>query len=176
LVAGVHYAVEQQADIILCGWATRKESSALKLALQRAEAAGIPVIVAAGDRGKSFDSNSYFPAQWASEVSNILVAVNSDGANTNFGTTLRSLAAPGKNIPVTRPLGEWARASSSGLSAAFIAGGLARFMRDHPERRLRTPEGASYWIQELLRRSSSEVRLRDRVSGGRLLKLQSLAN
>ena len=51
VIAALDYAVQQQAEVILCSFGTERNSKALLEAIKRAESAGVVVITAAGRSG-----------------------------------------------------------------------------------------------------------------------------
>ncbi len=132
LLNGIHYAVDNGADIInlsLC--AILKNCKALENAIDYAQEKGVTVVVCAGN-AKS-DIENYCP----SHVENALTvtSVNSDfifsESFSNFGNVV-DLAAPGENITGYNALGEKMAMSGTSLSTAFVSAGAAMFLLDNP--------------------------------------------
>lgn len=169
------YAIKAKVDAILTPWATRRESAVLQSAIERATHAGIPVFVAAGDRGSDLDLEPSYPAAFSRADTRVIVVsaldandrlVEAPGQHSNFGKESVTIAAPGFEIEVAEPRGKKSVASGTHLSAAFVAGAYLR-------EKARFPEGN---VDTLLERVKSKARevpaLNDVVQGGRVLDLK----
>jgi hypothetical protein len=176
LAAGFRYAVEQGADIILCAWATRLASQALKQGIQQAGQQGVPVVTAVGDQGVNLAWIPQYPAAWSAELDNLLVVTSVDfrdqvvqiqGKHPNFDSKLRWLqvAAPGENLWVAEPRGGWVLDTHTGLAAAVAAGVLAR-NRAALSAPQRANQSASDQIHQLLQEAQEVPQLQRRVKSG----------
>jgi subtilisin family serine protease len=150
IVAGVRYALDQGAKIVLCGWSTLRKSSALEEAAKLADKYGAVLVVSAGDFGWDLSVFPAYPStltrKFASVVS--VAALGRDGKLLNetapikpdpkapyarkasYGKDFVTLAAPGQRVDVAEPRGEFSVESSSGIAAAFVAGALARVLTE----------------------------------------------
>ncbi len=118
-IESIDYAIKNGAKIINTSWGNRElrsdaEKSELKLALVRAQKAGLLVIAAAGNDAidQDNDKNPVYPAAYASELDNIIVVGATDSANqlasfSNWGATSVQIAAPGVKIFSTTPPAEF---------------------------------------------------------------------
>lgn len=104
----------------------------LKMAVDRAEAAGILMVAAAGNSGIDSDLNGtggrnyIYPADYPSVIS--VASVGSTGVlanNSNFGASSVDLAAPGVSILSTADGGGYASDSGTSQAAAFVSGSAA---------------------------------------------------
>jgi hypothetical protein len=154
LYASVEYAISKGARIILCGWATRKESDALKRAVALiAKSANPPLLIAAaGDRGDSLDQVPAYPASLSVSHPQVLAVASVDakdqltqirGSYSNFGETIVGIAAPGVEIPLAGPRARSRKYTTTGVSAALVAGALARIAALHPDAQ------TSEWVSRL---------------------------
>lgn len=143
LYAAFEYALDRGAKILVCAWATRKNSQALRAAVKLAHTRGALVIAAAGDRGDDLNSGApgvdgtpeAYPASLSSEFDSVLAVASLDrsdrlvrkkGRWSNWGARSVQIAAPGEAIEVAEPRARYAVDTGSGLSAALVAGAAAR--------------------------------------------------
>ena len=107
VIAGIHYAVRNGADVINLSLNGPDRSLALEEALQAARAAGVVVVAAAGnDRGNRDQVPSY-PANAPGAAVIAVAAGSPDGGLASFSGYGRSvpLAAPGQDVLSTAPAG-----------------------------------------------------------------------
>lgn len=137
LFEGFKYAIEQGADLILCGWATQMYSQAIEDGVRLAQLNQVPVVSAAGDFKADLNQYGFYPASLSSKYDNLLsvAAVNATdqildqgSLGSNHGVTRVQISAPGEDLVVANPRGELTRASSSSHAASLVAGALARYM------------------------------------------------
>jgi hypothetical protein len=179
LYSAFEFAVNEGADIILCGWATRRESKAIEDGVKYAQDHGVIVVAAAGDRGKSFERNRYLPATLAKTYGNVLPVFGVDAQDrlaaspefsSNHSTTMEGIAAPSVNLRVANPRNGYDRASSTSHAAALVAGALARKVAQYPEgQALPAPEEL---IRDLLEDAEVVSGLSAKLKGGRRLRLR----
>jgi subtilisin family serine protease len=190
LYSSVQHAIAAQADIILMGWSTEVDSRALSLALDAADAAGILMVAAAGDRGRKVDGGSVraYPASGA-ETHELLIAVgalNETGAllgegvkdprklHSNWGATSVQVSAPGEGILVARPRTRVGKGSGTSISAALVAGALARIASLDRGGDAGTPErrsAALEWKAQLLHDAGLVPALERYIEAGRALRI-----
>ena len=127
-VRGIDYAIERGAKIIVAGWTsniTKAESLPIEDAVKRAEAAGVVVVIAAGNDGRSNDGRSIFPVNTL--FSNVISVASTNQLDqkpiwSNYGENSVDLSAPGENIYSALPDGNFGRVSGSSMSASIVAG------------------------------------------------------
>ncbi len=147
LYEGVRYALNKGAKIIVMGWATERNSEALREALLLAKERGALVVAAAGDDGVDLSSNPRYPASFAAEdarLDNVLVVAGTarDGRcfanqgplhlSSNFGGAV-ALSAPASGVKVASPRNSYATAHYSGIAAGYVAGGAALLWARHTD-------------------------------------------
>lgn len=178
IYSAFEFAVKEGADVILCGWATRKASQAIEDGVAYAKAHGVLVVAAAGDRGRSF-ANTYYPATLSKWYDNVLPVYGVDAQDrfaaspdfsSNFSPEVDGLAAPAAELPVANPRGEYAVASSTSHAAALVAGAVARKLAAVPAQDAR-PAPAEL-IAELLADADVVPALATKVKGGKRLRLR----
>jgi subtilisin family serine protease len=193
-VKAIDYAITHGAKIISASWGGRMkraeaQASELRRALERARAAGVLFVVAAGNDGIDQDSDPEpdFPAAF-SEFDNLIsvAALDSTGnlaAFSNYGATAVHLAAPGVKILSTTagsrysdvvarfkdPQGhdkevDW---SGTSMAAPLVAGAAALVWRAHPE------ESYAEIRARLLRGARPSAALAGKVASGGALDVEA---
>jgi hypothetical protein len=175
--AGFEYAIRAGAKVLLCGWSTRRHSQAIEEGIRLAEREGVLVVAAAGDRGEDLDRVRSYPVSLAREFPGTVIGVASlnaigdalvkeSGRFSNHGASVVGIAAPATGIRVARPRGRFGQApASTALSAALVAGALARMDPELPAHR----KLEALWMQaDVLPALGGEG-----VAGGRRLRLPS---
>jgi subtilisin family serine protease len=132
-VKAIQYAADNGADVINASWTTSQPAVALRAALIEA---GLPVVVAAGNSGRSLDTQPLYPASW--RLPNVLsvTAVDHRGALATFGATSAEsvdVAAPGVAIRSTVPEGGFGTESGTSQAAPMVTGALALALQHRPE-------------------------------------------
>ncbi len=129
------YAVDHNADIIVCGWATRVKSDAIEWGVQYAQEHGVLVVAAAGDLGSNLNLVPAYPAVLSKKYSNVITVTGVDlkdrltqekNRNANHDPETVTLAAPGRQIRVAEPRNHVRAANSTGIAAGIVAGAIAR--------------------------------------------------
>jgi subtilisin len=123
-VKGIHYAVDNGANIINISMATSQPDSQLQDAIEYAETKGVLVVIAAGNNGAS---EPEYPAKYAQNVG---IAVGSLALNGRIATAsnrpgetpLNYLVAPGVNIYSTVPNNQYKKLSGTSMATPFVAG------------------------------------------------------
>ena len=123
----------QNVRVLNFGWVDTNRSQALRDAIDRAAAAGILVVAAAGDRGLDLDQTPHYPASFATEpdpAANVLAVTTLNNRNrvelpANIGRTSVHLGAPGVDVRSTRLGGGYLAYRSTGAAAAHVSGAAA---------------------------------------------------
>lgn len=113
---------------INASWGSGSDSKALKQAIQRAAAAEILLVAAAGGSGNDNDARPIYPASYP--LDNVMAVTSIDaggalGAGANRGAQSVDLGAPGEGIWSTVPSGRYGQLSGTSMAAAHVSGGLA---------------------------------------------------
>lgn len=136
LAKGVAYAVDRGADIIEIGGGPLhlERATALCDALQRAEAAGILVVMPVGNDGSPVRE---YPTGCALANALVIAAVDQNGDLTrysSFGFPAVHIAAPAEGIwRISRDGSTLKHGQGTSFSAAFATGVAALVMSAHPE-------------------------------------------
>lgn len=129
VIAGIQYAIDQDADIINLSIGGTDPSEMLNEAIQRAYEAGILIIAAAGNEGE----NMYdYPAAY----DHVLAVSATDSYDrladfSNYGSYI-DLAAPGTDIYSTLPHNQYEYMSGTSMATPVIAGVAALVWSANP--------------------------------------------
>jgi hypothetical protein len=134
VVEAMDYAVTRRASVINCSFGSPAFSQAMLEAIKRAETAGIVVIAAAGNRGKSLSESPFYPASYRTHQASNLISVaatNRDNLLAGFSNYPADIAAPGENIRTAHRGNSYVRLTGTSASAGFVAAtaGLLKSIR-----------------------------------------------
>jgi len=124
-IRAIDYAVAQGAKIASNSWGGGGSNSALRAAIEHAEAAGMLFTAASGNEGLNNDEVPSFPANY--EIPNIISVASStwEGELSDFscfGNHTVHVAAPGSNIYSTVPGGGFATLSGTSMATPHVSG------------------------------------------------------
>jgi subtilisin family serine protease len=129
IIAGIHYAVDNGADILNMSFGGPEPSQAVREAIKyAAERDVLPVAAAGNDYGRLVSYPAVHPECVA------VAALDESGAvagYSNFGSFV-DIAAPGSNILSTLD-GGWGYASGTSMAAPVVAGLAALVKSAHPD-------------------------------------------
>jgi subtilisin family serine protease len=129
---GIDWAVEQGADIINMSLGSPTGHPDLEAAINRAVAAGVFVICAAGNEGPTLDTVGY-PAMYTGTVSVGAIDQNKKIANFSSRGTRVDVCAPGVDILSDYPPRNLAKLSGTSMASPFVAGVVALMVAKHRE-------------------------------------------
>lgn len=142
-IEAIDYAIGHGAQVALCAWGLGAESRFLREAMERADRAGVVVVVAAGNDGHVLvegepsamvtaqspgSAFTWYPASWSSKNILAVGATDQFGRLTewsNRGPTVR-VVAPGVDLWTTRVGGGYTTVSGTSAAAAVVARVAAR--------------------------------------------------
>lgn len=132
-IEAIGYAIDNGAHIISASWgAAIDEANAKPLvdAIKNAEAHGLIFVAAAGNDGRSNDSNSTYPAN--AQTPNMISVAASDSSDhkpqwSNYGRKV-DIAAPGDSILSTIPDNDYLRLSGTSMATPMVSG-IAALMK-----------------------------------------------
>jgi len=139
-IASIDYAIANGARVMSNSWGGEsdqgEEDKALTEAVERAEAADILFVAAAGNDGTDNDTRPMIPA--AIKRANVLTVASSTNRDTrsffsNFGKETVHVAAPGSNVYSTIPGGKYAQFSGTSMACPHVAGLAALILAERPE-------------------------------------------
>ena len=141
--------------VLSIGWTVNTPSPTLRAAIDKAWAAGILIVAAAGQDGHYHDNDTAprYPASFPNVIA-VTASERTDAVNLidyNVGKNSVHLAAPGVDILTTTIVGTgYAPKSSSGLAAGYVSGTAALILAAE---KLSPPSPADLVSAPLLRRS-----------------------
>src|SRR6202008_2321075 len=130
VIAGIDRAIAAKAAgvklrVINASLGGYDASTALQEAVNRAAAAGIVFVAAAGNDGANLDTRPAYPCLYAAIC---VAATDSNDARapfSNYSTTHVDIAAPGVNTLSTFPGSEYASYDGTSMAAPHVAGAVA---------------------------------------------------
>lgn len=130
-IKALDFAIEKKVDVISNSWGATvptQQAQPLIEAIQRASDAGIVVVNAAANDGRSNDTTSVYPAN-ARFANTISVAASNpnDGKPSwsNFGRNTVDIAAPGEGIMSTLPGNKYQNLSGTSMATPLVSGMVA---------------------------------------------------
>lgn len=132
VAAGIDWAVEQGAHVISMSLGSPQGHPTLKAAVDRAVAAGVFVVCAAGNEGPSLDTVGY-PAMYPNVVSVGAIDQNRRIAGFSSRGTRVDVCAPGVDILSDYPPRNLAKLSGTSMATPFVAGVVALMVAKHRE-------------------------------------------
>ncbi len=124
-IKGIDYATKMGAKIMSNSWGGGGQSELLKQAIERANAAGVLFVAAAGNDSANNDSSPHYPSNY--EVPNVLsvAAIDNNGklaSFSNYGKKTVHVAAPGVNIYSSVAGGKYVYMSGTSMATPHVSG------------------------------------------------------
>ncbi|MEH7615046.1 S8 family peptidase [Cytobacillus firmus] len=145
IIKGIHYAIEQNADIISMSLGGPADVPELHDAIKAAVNKNILVVCAAGNEGDGDDSTDEFayPGCYNEVISVGAINLERDSSEFTNSHNEIDLVAPGEGILSTFLNGKYATLSGTSMAAPHVSGALAlikEFANRQFERKLSEPE------------------------------------
>ncbi|MBH9967584.1 S8 family peptidase [[Bacillus] enclensis] len=127
IVNGIQYAIDQGADIISMSLGGPSDYKPLHEVIQKAVAAGVSVVCAAGNEGDSNSSTDEFsyPASYNEVIAVGAIDLQRKSSYFTNSNNEVDLVAPGEKILSTIPGDKYAKLSGTSMSAPHVSGALA---------------------------------------------------
>lgn len=124
-IAAVDYAVAHGARITSNSWGGGPSNSAMRVAIERAEAAGMLFIAAAGNSATNNDERPHYPSNYP--VSNVISVASTQRSGTLssfscYGLRTVHVAAPGSNIVSCAPGNRYKSLSGTSMATPQVSG------------------------------------------------------
>lgn len=169
----IDYAIAKGARVLSNSWGGGGYSQALYDAIDRARAAGLIFVAAAGNSGADTDSTIFYPAGYA--LPNIVAVASTDrndlrSSFSNYGYRSVELGAPGSSIYSTKAGASYQAMSGTSMATPHVSGALALMAAHFPA----LP--ANELIQRLLVATDPVASMASTtISGGRLNLYKALS-
>lgn len=168
-VSAIDYAITHGAKVLSNSWGGPGDDTnkALQDAIDRARAANILFVAAAGNDGADNDGpNASVPASFNND--NIIAVAATDNNDnlagfSNFGAKTTHLAAPGVNIYSTVPNNGYASLDGTSMACPHVAGAAALVWGLHPTWTYKQVKAALLSTVDVLQSLQGQL-----VTGGRL--------
>jgi len=121
----LNYAVAMGAKITSNSWGGGGSSSAMRVAIERAQRAGVMFIAAAGNEGSNNDEIPHYPSNYAPSSIISVASTTKTGALSSFscyGKESVDVAAPGSAIYSSVPNGKYASLSGTSMATPHVSG------------------------------------------------------
>jgi subtilisin family serine protease len=135
-IKAIDYAIGKRVKILSNSWGGSSYSTSLNAAIERARAAGILFVVAAGNAGANNDSSSFYPANYPHD--NVISVASSTSSNnlssfSNYGASKVHIAAPGSSIYSTKNGKSYQSLSGTSMATPLVSGVLATMIASRPD-------------------------------------------
>ena len=136
-IRAIDFAVAHGARILSNSWGGGEGSHLLLEAIQRAEAAGVLFVAAAGNDSSDNDQLPAFPASFNRDASNVVAVAATDNRDelawfSNYGTHTVDLAAPGVDVLSTTPNNSYSYYSGTSMATPHVSGVAALILARYP--------------------------------------------
>ena len=135
MIEGIDWSIANDMDIVNMSAGTQSDSAAFRAVVDKAYAAGLILVAAAGNDGApdGLTDTVDFPARYSAVIG--VGAVDSSSRRATFSSTGPDVevAAPGVNILSTYTGGQYAYMSGTSMATPYVAGQLALLKQAYPE-------------------------------------------
>jgi subtilisin len=159
VAAGIDWCRDQGVQIISMSLGSPQPDPRILAAIQRAAAANIYVVMAAGNDGLLLDRRGNpidtvdFPARW--QLGLAVAAVDRNGQVADFSSRGPEvdIAAPGQDVTSTWPGGGYAKLSGTSMATPFVVGEVALLLARNMQPDVKSPVHDMASLKEHLART-----------------------
>ncbi|MGZ3748060.1 MAG: S8 family serine peptidase [Pseudobdellovibrionaceae bacterium] len=135
-VLAIEYATSLGVHIMNNSWGGDEYSETMAAAIQKANAAGILFVVAAGNDGNNNDVGLDYPSSYP--IANVISVAATDSTGqmagfSNFGAKTVHIAAPGVQILSTFPGNKYEKLDGTSMAAPHVSGAAALIKARFPQ-------------------------------------------
>jgi major intracellular serine protease len=154
IVNGIQYAIDQGANVISMSLGGPSDYEPLHEVIQRAVAANISVVCAAGNEGDSNSSTDEFsyPASYNEVISVGSIDLQRNSSYFTNSNNEVDLVAPGEKILSTIPGDKFARLSGTSMAAPHVSGALA-LIKQYEQASFQRPLSEAEIYAQLIKRT-----------------------
>lgn len=156
LAKGIHWAIEQKADIISLSLQNSREDDDVHQAIKEAVKKGIFVICAAGNKGPHIGTVK-FPAKYPETIAVGAVDRRIKVPGYSSRGDQVDIVAPGDEILSTYPPKIYAVLSGTSMAASFVSGVTALLLAKHRKHPGDTPVETQDHLLEHLKRTAIDI-------------------
>lgn len=129
VVRAIDFAIANKVRILNASWNGPNFAQSLKEAINRAQAAGLLIVAAAGNEyGNNNDAVPTYPASYANPNIIAVLSIDQDeklSSFSNFGKKSVQLGAPGGGIDSSLPGNRYGLKSGTSMAAPYVSGAAA---------------------------------------------------
>lgn len=173
-IRSVDYAVAKGAKVINNSWGGIGRSLALAEAIDRAAAAGVLFVAAAGNAHSNNDRVPFYPANYTQDnVVTVAASTNADRLSSfsNYGASLVHLAAPGSRIHSTKNGNAYQTMSGTSMATPLVSGVLATMIAARPDLSYHQIKGALLSAVDEVPEMKGKVLWNGRINAFRALSI-----
>jgi subtilisin family serine protease len=135
-VNSINYATQMKVNIMSNSWGGGGFSQALKDSIEKAKAAGILFVAAAGNESNNNDASPTYPAGY--QVDNVVAVAATDNQDkiatfSNHGARTVHVAAPGVKVFSTTKGGNYSTFSGTSMATPHVSGIAALLLSANPD-------------------------------------------
>lgn len=166
VIEGIQWAIDHKMDIISMSFTGGEDSEAFHRAIKEAEASGIMMVAAAGNKGLGKD-NVMYPASYPEVISVGATTKSNDRANLSSTGENLDIVAPGVDIRSTTKNGSYGNMSGTSMAVPHVVGAAAVIWSEN-----KTANGSD--IRELMMKNATSIEPKQEYGNGLLNLAKSL--
>ncbi|MFC7677827.1 S8 family serine peptidase [Paenibacillus sp. GCM10028914] len=166
VIEGIQWAIDHKMDIISMSFTGAENSEALHKAIKEAEASGIILVAAAGNKGLGKDTVMY-PASYPEVISVGATTKSNDRANLSSTGENLDIVAPGVDIRSTTKNGSYGNMSGTSMAVPHVVGAAAVIWSENKTSSARE-------IRELMMKNATSIEPKQEYGNGLLNLAKSL--